>query len=90
MNLSLSFLEMNAKDHSREETEDRSCRRKHGGIMCDIGLIKPARLSGPYRAKRLCMFAQAKAWAEFSWPFGPSASRQEIPSTSVILPPEGP
>jgi hypothetical protein len=30
--------------------------------------------SGPYRAERVFMFTQAKAWAEFSWPFGPSAS----------------
>ena len=44
------------------------------GITCDVDLVKPARLSGPYRAKRLFMFTQAKAWAEFSWPFGPSAS----------------
>ena len=28
----------------------------------------------PTGPKHLCMFAQAKAWAEFSWPFGPSAS----------------
>jgi hypothetical protein len=28
LNLSLSVLEMNAKDHWREETEDRSCRRE--------------------------------------------------------------
>jgi hypothetical protein len=57
--------------------------------MCDVDLGKPARLSGSYRAKRLFMFTQAKARAEFSWPFGPSASRQDTPSTSVILRPEG-
>jgi len=30
--------------------------------------------SGPFRAERVFMFTQAKAWAEFSGPFGPSAS----------------
>ena len=69
-------------------------RGKHGGITCDIGLIKPARLSGPYRAKRLCMFTQAKARLKpglsFLGPSGRQRARQEIPSTSVILRPEGP
>ena len=36
---------------------------------------RPARLSGPFRAKRLFFVpTQAKAWAALSWPFGPSAS----------------
>jgi hypothetical protein len=68
----------------------RRPHKEHGGITRDGDHVKPARLSGPYRAKRLCMFTQAKAWAEFSWPFGPSASPLGNPSTSVILRPEGP
>jgi hypothetical protein len=32
-----------------------------GHETCDVDLGKPARLSGPYRAKRLFMFTQAKA-----------------------------
>jgi len=38
--------------------------KEHGGITCDVGPNKSARLTGPYRAKRLLMFTQAKAWAE--------------------------
>src|SRR6266436_5629757 len=48
--------------------------QEHGGITGNVDLGKSVRLSGPYRAKRLFMFTQAKAWAEFSWPFGPSVS----------------
>ena len=33
--------------------------KEHGGITCDVDLGRPARLSGPYRAKRLLMFTQA-------------------------------
>ena len=30
--------------------------------------------SGPYRAERVFMFTQAKAWGEFSWPLGPPSA----------------
>jgi hypothetical protein len=53
--------------------------------------LKPVRFSGPYRAERAFMFTQAKAWAEFSWPFGPRAAPSwETPRLSRILRPEGP
>jgi hypothetical protein len=44
--------------------------------------LKPVRFSGPYRAERAFMFTQAKAWAEFSWPFGPRAAPAGKPRAS--------
>jgi hypothetical protein len=71
-----SCLLRNLRFLSSQQMASAKCaaHKEHGGITCDVDLGKRARLSGPDRAKRLFMFTQAKAWAEFSWPFGPSAS----------------
>ena len=46
-----------------------------GHETCDVDLGKPARLSGPYRAKSLFMFTQAKPGLSFLGPSGRQRAR---------------
>ena len=49
------------------------------GIALDVEGWKPVRFSRPYRAERVFLYTQAKAWAEFSWPYGPQAGPARKP-----------